>query len=265
MRVLLVRAESTPDDDGRLLRARGFDVTAEPFIEVTASTDPGASVRARELLSAAVAPHAWLVLTSAAGLRALVALTNATEVRAGLVRAQGAGARFASVGPTSARALVDLGVRDVLVPERAHTASALLDALRSMGPATAVLPRSSIGDSLLPQTLESRGWDVVSRVVYETTTVSTPPQTAPQLRAGAFDALVLRSPSAVRAVARLAGTVPSVTRVVAGGPTTALTAQRLGITVAAVARDSRPESIADAVRDALPVVTSCRPRLEAHA
>ncbi len=247
MKVLLVRADGTPDDDGHELRSRGLDVTAEPFIEVVPCTDGQAAYRAAELLSAAAVPQAWLVLTSAAGVRALVSLLGLDEVRAGIGHAQDAGAGFAAVGPTSARALTDLGVLDVLVPERAHTASALLDSLRPLGPATAVLPRSSIGDTLLPDTLEARGWEVVSRVVYETSTVSTPPIAAHQLRSGGFDALVLRSPSAARAVAQLAGRVPEHTRVVAGGPTTALTAQRLGIAVAAVARDSRPGSIADAV------------------
>ena len=261
-----MRADGTPDADGRELVARGLDVTAEPFITVAACDDDEAPVRARELLAAATTSGAWLILTSAAGARALVSLLGADDVGRGLARAEDAGVRFAAVGPTSAGALVELGVRDVLVPERAHTASALLDLLQPHGPARAVLPRSSIGDSLLPLTLEARGWDVVGRVVYTTTPVAEPPQAAAGLRAGAFDAVVLRSPSAARAVARLAGSVATRTRVIAGGPTTALAAQRLGIDVAAVARDSRPESIADAVCDALAIDDSASlPLLEVHA
>jgi uroporphyrinogen-III synthase len=266
MRVLLVRADSTPDDDGRILRERGFDVTAQPFIEVAACADPDARSRARALLEAAATPEAWLIVTSAAGVRALVSLLGPDEARRGIVQARDLGARFAAVGPTSSRALVDVGAAEVLVPERAHTASALLDALRGVAPATAVLPRSSVGDTLLPSTLDARGWAVTSQVVYESTTVATPPVAAQGLRDGEFDALVLRSPSAARAVARLAGPLPIGTKVIAGGPTTALTAQRLGIAVAAVARDSRPESIADSVQDALAVGrAAARQFVEVHA
>lgn len=261
-----MRADSTPDDDGRILRERGLDVTAQAFIEVAACTDADAPSRARALLEAAASPHAWLILTSAAGVRALVSLLGADEARRGIARARDLGARFAAVGPTSARALLDLGSAEVLVPERAHTASALLDALGAVAPATAVLPRSSVGDALLPSTLDSRGWTVTSRVVYETTAVRTPPTAAQGLRDGEFDALVLRSPSAARAVSRLAGPLPERTKVIAGGPTTALTAQRLGISVSAVARDSRPQSIADTVQDALTMDrTTARPLLEVRA
>lgn len=266
MRVLLVRADSTPDDDGRVLRERGLDVTAQAFIEVAACSDPDARSRAQALLDAAATPQAWLILTSAAGVRALVSLLGPEEARRGVVRARDLGARFAAVGPTSARALLDLGCAEVLTPERAHTASALLDALGSIAPATAVLPRSSVGDALLPSTLDSRGWTVTSRVVYETTTVKTPPAAAQGLRAREFDALVLRSPSAARAVSRLAGPLPERTKVIAGGPTTALTARRLGIAVTAVAHNSRPESIADSVQDALAIDrAAARPLLEVHA
>jgi uroporphyrinogen-III synthase len=266
VRVLLVRADGTPDDDGRALRARGLDVTAQAFIEVTHCSDPHAPDRARGLLVAATVPTAWFVVTSAAGVRAIVSILGVDETRRGLVHAQERGARFAAVGPTSAGALRDLGVADVVVPERSHTASALLDLLRPVGPATAVLPRSSIGDSLLPSTLEARGWAVVSQVLYETAACPTPPPAAAQLHAGEFDAVVLRSPSAARAVSQLAGPLPLSTRVIAGGPTTALAARRLGIRVSAQARTSRPESIADAVCEALLVDSPAGPtRTEVHA
>lgn len=247
MRVLLVRAEGTPDADARALRDRGLDVTAEPFIEVAPCSDDTAPDRARALLAALQQPNAWLVLTSASAVRALVALAGIETVRAAVARATRSGACFAAVGPTSAQALAALGAGDVLVPNASHTASALLDLLRSHAPATAVLPRSSVGDALLPMSLGALGWTIIGEVVYETTPVAAPPEAAAGLRAGRFDALVLRSPSAARAVARLAGSVHVRTRVIAGGPTTALAAQRLGISVAAVARDSRAESIADAV------------------
>ncbi|MDI1290201.1 MAG: uroporphyrinogen-III synthase [bacterium] len=244
MRVLLVRADGTPDLDARALAARGADVTSEAFIRVRTCTDSEAAQRARDITDSLGAPGSWLVLTSAAGIRALDALIQ--DVGPRLLAARATGAGFAAVGPTSAHALHALGLADVLVPSASHTASGLLDALSDIKPGIAVLPRSNVGDGHIADTLEARGWTIVSRVVYETTTVAERPGAADPLAAGAFDALVLRSPSAARAVAHFGG-VASTTAIVAGGPTTALAASRLGLRVSAVSVDSQAESIAAAV------------------
>lgn len=255
MKVLLVRAESTPDDDARAMIFSGLDVTTEPYITVSASGDGGAASRANELIGALCLAGAWLIVTSAAATRALDSILGSHILRAGLERAITNGASFAAVGPTAARSLTDLGVRDVIVPERAHTAAALLESLSTAVSGTAILPLSSIGDSLLPSTLRARGWQVVSRVVYETSAVTIRPISATALAHGAFDALVLRSPSAARAVAHFAGSLPRNVRVVAGGPTTALAAQRLGIHISAVATNSQADSITACVLKALEVGT----------
>ncbi len=246
MKVLLVRADDTPDADARALAERGVEVTAEAFIRVQPSADADATHRAAEIVDGLHAPGAWLVLTSAAGIRALDSLLGAGEVGNRIRTAERAGARFAAVGPTSGQVLHDHGVIDVLMPTKAHTAAALLDCLGLISPGLAVMPRSTIGDQHVPEVLESRGWTVLSRIVYETTTVTDRPGSADQLAAGAFDALVLRSPSAARAVVHF-GAVASNTAIVAGGPTTALAASRLGLQVTAVSADSRAESIAEAV------------------
>jgi uroporphyrinogen-III synthase len=247
VKVLLVRPEGAPDDDERALRSAGFHVTSDPFIQVRRCTDPAALSRAHALLAALQREGAWLVLTSAAGARALSDIVGSDVLRYSLSDAAARGTRFAAVGPASAAALADHGIDDVLTPVRAHTASALLEAMAEVPAATAVLPRSSIGDGLTPTTLEARGWTVVSEVVYETTAVPGRPASADALARGEFDAVVLRSPSAARAVHQFAGRLPTSTAVIAGGPTTALAAQRLGFTVAAVSSDSRAASIAAAL------------------
>jgi len=249
MRVLLVRADDTPDADARALRERGADVTAEAFITVRPSTDASAPERATELVDGLATPGAWFVLTSAAGIRALESLLGRDEVGTRLREAEQSGARFAAVGPTSARALRECGVVDVLSPARTHTALGLLEVLHDVAPSVAVLPRSQVGDGQIPEALAARGWHVLARVIYETRTVATRPHSADRLVAGAFDALVLRSPSAARAVAHFGG-VASTTAIVAGGPTTALAASRHGLRVTAVSPDSSAASIAAAVMSA---------------
>lgn len=242
--VLLVRSEATPDRDGQALAALGFAVVSDPYLRVQTCVDTDAHARAHSLLDALQGAPAWLILASAAGLRALRDLVGDRDVARRLTSVPNL--RFAAVGPTSAAALAELGATGVVTP-RAHTASSLLDRLAAEAPARAVLPRSSIADAVIPQTLHARGWEVVAQTLYETSPVAVAPRTVEALRSGEFSAIVLRSPSAARAVARFAGSLPTSTRVVAGGPTTALAASRLGMRVCAVADDATAEGIARAV------------------
>lgn len=247
MTVLLVRPQGSSDDDARAIRARGLAVVADPYVEVTPSSDPDARARVAVLLDALSGGSDWCIVTSASGPRAMVAIAGMARVSEAIQRSRTQGTRFAAVGPTSARSLTELGADEVLVPLTGHTASALLAALSGEPSGRVVLPRSSIGDALLPSTLQARGWEVVQEVVYETTSVRRAPASAARLRAGGFSAVVLRSPSAARAVVQWAGEIPPSTAVVAGGPTTALAAARAGLRVAAVAASSEADDIAEAV------------------
>lgn len=250
-RVLLVRRAKGDDPDAVALRDRGVEVFEDPYLSIRTCDDDGASARAGELLDALGVAHAWLVVTSANGVRALVDLIGVDALSRRLCHAQRAGTCFAAVGPTSAAALGALGIDDVVVPERMHTASALLDRLDRLDlpQSAAVLPQSDIADQLLPSALRERGWLVTARTLYRTLAVIERPVTADELAAGEFDAIVLRSPSAVHAVR---AHVPQLaTPVVAGGPTTALAAARAGFNVAAVADGSRSMDVAAAVGIAL--------------
>lgn len=247
MTVLLVRPVTVSDDDAEALRERGFEVTVDPYLTVSPCTDVEAGGRARRLLIALAGSADWLIVTSAAGPRALVSLLGESDVRDALITGARRGMRFAAVGTTSAQSLHRLGAKAVTLPTAQHTATGLLAALVHEPAAHAVMPRSSIADPLLPATLTARGWTLTQEVVYDTAAIAVEPDTAPRLRAGAFRALVLRSPSAVHAVTTWAKQVHPSTAVVAGGPTTALAAARAGLRVSIVASGSRSQQIADAV------------------
>jgi uroporphyrinogen-III synthase len=246
-RVLLVRSASTPDQDADALRANGFDVTPDPYLTIATCDDAGAPARAQAVLDALLLSGAWLICASAMAIRALDDLVGPATVSRCLVEAEVQGARFAAVGPTSGTALRERGVSNVLAPVRRHTASALLDALKHLPPGIAVLPRSDIADGVIPATLQARGWSLMPQVLYRTMPVDDPPASLAALSSGHFDAIVLRSPSAARAVRSFAPALPERTRVVCGGPTTALAARRLGFEVHATATLSGPADIAEAL------------------
>jgi uroporphyrinogen-III synthase len=138
-------------------------------------------------------------------------------------------------------------VSEVITALRGHTASALLDTLSVVPAGTAVLPRSDIADAVIPATLEARGWSLVPQVLYRTRPVEQPPASLAALKSGGFDAIVLRSPSAARAVRHFTDALPERTRIVCGGPTTAMAARRLGLTVTTTAIDSSSAGIVGAV------------------
>lgn len=246
-RILVVRSATTPDGDSDALCANGFDVTHDPYLAISVCDDDDAPARAHAILESLRIPGAWLICASAMAVRALTELAGSEAVSRGLARAELMGARFAAVGPASEAAIRELGVGNVISPLRGHTASALLDALSGVPAGTAVLPRSDIADAVIPATLKARGWSLVPQVLYRTRPVEQPPASLAALKSGGFDAIVLRSPSAAGAVRHFAGSLPKLTRIVCGGPTTAMAARRLGLTVTTTAIDSSAESILEAV------------------
>ena len=245
--VLLIRAVSAGDGDSKALIELGFEVTSDAYIDVTPCTDDDATNRVRQLFSSLQQPNAWFILTSAAGIRALNEIAGNEIVAGALQHAYESGVKFAAVGPTSAQALHDLGIAEVLSPESLHTAAELVELLKTEQVGTAVIPRSAIGSEFLPDTLTRLGWQVVQHTVYETTTVAERPTSASFLAAGDFDAVVVRSPSAARALFEHCGQVPAGTAVVATGPTTAAALEQLGSHVTVVSPGTSSQDIATCV------------------
>ena len=99
--------------------------------------------------------------------------------------------------------------------------------------------------------MRSLGWTVDEQVVYETTTVPDRPASADRLASGGFGVVVLRSPTAVRAVAGFVGMLPEGTAAVCGGPTTAAAAEAAGIGTVVVSPGPTAAAVADTVLEHL--------------
>lgn len=224
--VLLVRAAGGDDRDAEALRDLGVEVVEDPYLVVAPCADVDAERRARRVLAAVADDVDLLLLTSRAAVRALDALVGRAALEEAVATGVARGLRGAAVGPSSASALRELGVVDVLEPAVA-TSRGLLAELRAEGPAAdrapgrAVLPCGAQAMKGLGAGLVADGWRVEEVVVYTTEEVAHVPASVTLLAQGGIGALVLRSPTAVRAVARHVATLPAGTVAVCGGPTTA--------------------------------------------
>lgn len=248
--VLLVRALAGDDRDAEALRARGVDVVEDPYLSVAACADAAAVDRAGHCVAEIASGADWLVVTSQAALRALSELTGADALRESMVKGQARGLRIATVGAATAAALAELCAVDVLVPS-VSTAAALEEQLATLGPASVIAPQGSQAMKGLASGLRALGWQIDEQVVYETTTVTERPASADRLAAGAFAAVVFRSPTALRAVTTFVPRLPDGTLVVCGGPTTAAEAERLAIGTVVVSPAPTADAVADTVVSAL--------------
>jgi uroporphyrinogen-III synthase len=224
--VLLVRAAGGEDRDAQALGALGIDVIEDPYLVVEPCADRDALRRAEAVLSALRDDADVLLLTSGAAVRALDALVGRDALDGAIAAGVGRGLRGAAVGPSTADLLRELGMRDVLEPEvatsrgllaalRAWPALAALEALRAVQPCGARAMKG-LGAGLVED-----GWHVEEIVVYTTEEIAGTPSSAAELAAGGIPVVVLRSPTAVRAVARHVPELPDGTVPVCGGPTTA--------------------------------------------
>jgi uroporphyrinogen III methyltransferase / synthase len=163
----------------------------------------------------------------------LVCVTSPTGAHALFERLGGAGldARalagrvVAAIGPGTARALVEHGIRADVVPERA-VAEGLADALAGVDVARALVVRAREGRELLPDTLRARGVQVEVLALYETVAEPLDAETA-RAAAGA-DYVTFTSASTVRFFLAAAGALAG-PRIASIGPATSAALRDAGL------------------------------------
>ena len=243
MRVLLVRANRNERDVAALAQA-GIDTVIDPYLSISAINNAAAFARMRAALTSG--KPTWLVVTSpnvVSFLDAGLGAGTLSEILTGTPSV-----KTAAIGDETARQLREFGAVEVFQPLVA-TSEALAIELCTLPPALAVLPVGSIAMRELGMALSDAGFTVVREVIYQTEPVLEEPSSVAAIASGAVDAVVLRSPSAVRAFVNHNG-VPRI-RVFCTGPTTARQARELGLQVTAVSPDPSPTSLADTIARAL--------------
>jgi uroporphyrinogen III methyltransferase/synthase len=196
--------------------------------------------------------YAWLVFTSANG---VAAFFDRGLAPAGLDARALAGLRIAAIGPGTASALGERGLRTDLVPER-FVAESLLEAFPP--PATAgervLLSRAEHARDVLPAGLSERGYAVDVLAVYRTVTATPDSDALDRVRRGDVDALTFTSSSTVTNLCDLLGDVPAPQPLVVSiGPVTSKTALERGLRVDVEASEHTIDGLVDALLSALGV------------
>lgn len=227
MTAVLLPRPAGSDADAQLLEHAGITVVADPYITTIPLLDPD-SMTARRRLAAAL-PEASLVVTS---VRALSSFIDFCEVdRSSTVFA---------IGPASAAAARAAGFADVRLPDDGADNVSLVRLIARHRPAAIVIPRSTAAPSGLTDDLGAIGIEVHQERIYTTLPVDERPTSADALAAGAFDAVIVRSGSAARALAQFVPRWPGHTAVVAGGRPSSLVLRDLGMPVSAISE--RPDA-----------------------
>ena len=187
--IVITRPPEQAPELASMLEAAGARVTALPAIGIEPVDDPAR-------LDAALAEldtYDWVVLTSVNGVRAVADRLAATG-RDWSARGR---ARFAVIGPATARALEAYGVTPDTMPDE-YMAEGILDALGNVAGQHVLLARADIARRTLADELRVRGADVDEVTAYRTVVRPVDVDTLRSLLdGGSVDAITFTSSSTV--------------------------------------------------------------------
>lgn len=244
--VLLVRSEGN-DADAESLTALGVPAISDPYVQISARRGDPAAARLLQALREAAegGTGMWVVASSPMAVPAWADAVGEDVLHAAAAAASAGGVRGAATGARTAATLRAMGLADVVIPAAA-SARDLVDLMGAHEPARALFPCGSLALRTLPDGLRERGWQVEEGVVYDTSTVDEVPGSSLLVERSAVSAVVLRSPSAVRAFVSFVDP-PAAVAVVCAGETTATAARAVGLRVDAVAASPASADVARAV------------------
>ncbi|MET0615609.1 MAG: uroporphyrinogen-III C-methyltransferase [Thermoleophilaceae bacterium] len=157
-----------------------------------------------------------------------------------------AGATVAAIGPGTAAALLEHGIRADIVPER-FVAEALVDALAGveLEGRRALIARAAEARSVLPDALRERGARVDDVAVYDT--VAEPLTDSQRAALARATYVTFTSSSTVRFLLESGARPPAGARIVSIGPVTSATAEQHGLTVDVEAEQHDIDGLVDAL------------------
>lgn len=240
-RVFVARARTQSGKLSAALREAGAVAVEVPAIRI----GPPSSYDDLDNALSEMGSYDWVVFTSANAV-------SATWTRLDRDARAFGGCSVAAVGPATAEALAQRGIRADLVPET-FSAQALGEAIG--GPDASgrqvLIPAAEDAPPDLRQTLALNGWEVTSAPAYRTVIdTEGASEGARELEAG-VDAICFTSGSTVTSFIELWGKPPKDAAIVCIGPKTSEEAQSAGLHVDAVADEATISSLVEAVRRVL--------------
>lgn len=226
MRVLIPRGGQWGADTAAAVRAAGGSAQIAPLVDFTAADNDAPLTDALSQLAAG--EFDWLVLTSATAISSIInagaVVPTATKV--------------AVVGPMTAKAATEAGLRVDLAPDADASAGALLAQWpASASSASILLPQGQLASAELADGLVARGHTVHRVEAYRTVSIQATDALRDQVAAGEFDVVFVGSGSISARLAAEFSPLPASLRVVCLGQRTAADARTAGLTVAATAAE----------------------------
>ncbi len=220
----------------------GAEPILSPLIEVTPRENVKGLVSSFCKLSAR--EYSWTIFTSANGVHFFFDELDSNCLDS---RAFG-GCRLATIGPATADALDEYGLRSDLIP-RKFTAEGLLAALpMDLTDQRVLLPRAAQARPTLVEGLNERGATVDEVHLYDTTPAQKlSPEAEEAINNKLLDAILLFSPSAADAYHELTKERDERPPAVAIGPITGARARELGIDVIGEAKAHTAKGLLDAL------------------
>ena len=232
--VAVTRARAQASGLAARLRELGAEVVETPAIRIEARAVEGELRAAVERIG----EYSLVCVTSPNGVRLLfdALATAGGQARAGGAAEAGrdaralAGATLAAIGPGTAAALLEHGIRADVVPER-FVAEALAEALEPVAVERrrVLIARAADARDVLPDALRARGAEVDDVALYDT--VAEPLTDADRAALERATYVTFTSSSTVRFLLESGERPPAGARIVSIGPVTSATAEEHGLTV----------------------------------
>ncbi len=232
--VAVTRARAQASGLAGRLRLLGADVVETPAIRIEPRPVPDELAR--------IADYGLVCLTSPNGASLLFDGLAAHGLDARAI----AGATVAAIGPGTASALEEHGIRPDVVPPRS-VAEALVEALESVPVEgrRVMVARAAEARDVLPEALAARGGLVDVVALYDT--VAEPLSQDARAGLAAADYVTFTSSSTVRFLAEAAGGLPEKARIVSIGPVTSATVREHGSEVHVEAERHDIDGLVDAL------------------
>ncbi len=224
--IVITRPKAQAGELSSLLEEAGARVIRFPVIEIV----PPETYDDLDSALGRIESYHWIIFTSVNGVRPFFKrLREQRDIR------DLKGIRICAIGPITARAVAELGLRVDVVPA-SYLSEGIVEALGRFEVAGKrfLLPRAEESRELIPEELTRRGAVVDTVTAYRTVRVdSGREKIAPLIEAGEVDMVTFTSPSTVRGFMEIWGTDPwpDKTRVACLGPVTAAAAERFGLPV----------------------------------